>query len=337
LTRSTTDTDRKHERPRRRFIWLALAASVVLSGHAHAEAGPQERATAEALFQDGKRLLGAGKIGEACRKLEESQRLDARAGTLLALAVCHQKEGRIATAWVEFREALSLAKKAGRPDRVALAQKEITAIEPKLPRLAIVVPKEAALPGLTLKRDGEEFGQASWDTAIPVDPGDHAVEANAPDRKSWQVKLSIAEGEEKKVTVPVLEILSKPIVSASAPPRPPPAKPRTLAWVAGGIGVAAIGVGSYFGLRAMSKRGDSDDHCRGALCDPEGVEFNNQAKSAAVVSNVAFGVGLVAVGVATWLLLTGDSPSRAAASSTRIRVTAVTGPRDAAILINAPW
>ncbi|MBI5536945.1 MAG: hypothetical protein HY898_29765 [Deltaproteobacteria bacterium] len=337
MTRSTTDTDRKHQRPRRGLVWLVLLASVVWAAVAHAEAGPQERATAEALFQDGKRLMGIGKTAEACRKLEESQRLDPRAGTLLALAVCHQKEGRIATAWVEFREALALAKKAGRPDRVALAQKEISAIEPKLPRLAIVVPKESALPGLVLKRDGEEFGRPSWDTAVPVDPGEHDVVASAPDRKSWQVKVSIHEGEEKKVTVPVLELEAKPVASAPPPPPPPAKKPKTLAWVAGGIGVAALGVGTYFGLRAMSKRSSSDDHCHGALCDPQGVELNNQAKSAAVVSNVAFGVGLVGIGVATWLLLTGDSDRRAAGSAQRIHVTAVTGPREAAILIHAPW
>jgi hypothetical protein len=223
-----TGTDRSKRRLARALGWLLLMSWAGWTSVAHAESGPQERAAAEMLFQDAKRLMKTGKVPEACRKLEESQRLDPRAGTLLALAVCHKNEGKIATAWVEFREALSLAKKAGRMDRVSLAQKEIAAIEPKLPRLAIVVPAASLVPGLVLRRDGEELGPPLWDTAVPVDPGEHQVSASAPGRKAWEAKVTVAEGDEAKVSIPMLQELPKPVAPPPAPPPPAP-RPRTAA------------------------------------------------------------------------------------------------------------
>jgi uncharacterized membrane protein YdcZ (DUF606 family) len=90
-------------------------------------------------------------------------------------------------------------------------------------------------------------------------------------------------------------------------------------------------------VRAIAKRSSSDEHCRGSLCDPQGVELNEQAKSAATVSNVAFGVGVLGLGVATWLFLSGNSEPKPAASRAPLRVAAVPEKRGAAILVQAAW
>ena len=123
---------RSRRRRRARLGW-ALAAACWLAGSWAQSAGPQDRAAAESLFQAGKRMLAAGKVADACRKFEESQRLDPQGGTLLALGMCHEKEGKLATAWVEYREAGAAAKAANRPDRAAIANKAAAAIEPRLP------------------------------------------------------------------------------------------------------------------------------------------------------------------------------------------------------------
>lgn len=317
-----------------------MAVSVLLAvDAAHAKPGPQERAAAEALFREGKKLMAAGSVAEACRRFEESQRIDPQGGTLLAMALCHEKEGRVATAWVEYREAAETAKTAGRTDRVAIASKGAAALEPRLPRLSVTVPKASLQPGLTILRDGQELGQGAWDTAVPVDPGVHEVEASAPGRVSWKEKVEVAEGEEKKVSIPALQPEPTPASSGSAlPPEPPPKRSvPTGTWIAGGIGVAALGVGSLFGLRAISRRGESDEHCRGSLCDPTGVELNDEAKKAAVVSNVAFGVGAVGVGVAAYLFFTRGSGDARREARRPIRVVAVPGAREAAIVVDGTW
>jgi len=64
----------------------------------------QRAAAAEALFQEGRALLMAGKAEQACPKLEDSQRLDPATGTLMALALCHEQEGKLASAWAAFAD-----------------------------------------------------------------------------------------------------------------------------------------------------------------------------------------------------------------------------------------
>src|SRR6476661_10803784 len=84
-----------------------------------AEAQPRssDKTTAEALFGEGRRLMSAGRYAEACPKLEASLKLDSGVGTMLNLAECYEKNGQTASAWTEFREAVSAARDAGSKDR----------------------------------------------------------------------------------------------------------------------------------------------------------------------------------------------------------------------------
>ena len=56
--------------------------------------GPADEAGAERLFQEAKGLMAEGRVPEACSKLAEAKRLEVGGGIILALAVCHAKEGR---------------------------------------------------------------------------------------------------------------------------------------------------------------------------------------------------------------------------------------------------
>src|SRR5437764_5986851 len=79
------------------------------------------KATAEALFEDGKRLASAGEYAAACPKFAASQKLDPAVGTALNLADCYEKLGRTACAWAEFRSAEAGARSIGSKDREELA------------------------------------------------------------------------------------------------------------------------------------------------------------------------------------------------------------------------
>src|SRR3954467_9213570 len=99
----------------------ALGSALAWSATAHAQAS--QKATAEALFEEGRKLMAEGKAADACPKFADSEQLDASSSTLLNLASCYEKLGRTASAWATYREAASLASANGRAEHLTIAQK----------------------------------------------------------------------------------------------------------------------------------------------------------------------------------------------------------------------
>src|SRR5439155_3292101 len=123
-------------------------AVILRAGVLGAQEPTAEVALAEMLYREGRALVVEGKVREACPKFAESYRLDAATGTLLNLASCHEAEGKLASAWLEYSEALNLARRDRRDDRIRFAQEHLSAIEPKLSRLTVVVPPVVEAPDL---------------------------------------------------------------------------------------------------------------------------------------------------------------------------------------------
>src|SRR5262245_8861552 len=97
-----------------------------------AEAGSDtDRIAAETLFVEGRKLVEEGSVEAGCAKLAESQTLDPAVGTLVNLADCHERLGRLATAWREFREAAALAARKSDARREELAMSRAERIEPR--------------------------------------------------------------------------------------------------------------------------------------------------------------------------------------------------------------
>jgi hypothetical protein len=308
--------------------FLALAAALAWPGPARAQSD-QDKGLATALFDDAKVLLAAGKVGEACRKLEESRRLDPLPGTVLNLASCHEREGLTASAMAEFREARAMAERDHRADRVAFADEHMRALEPRLAMLLIVVSPEADRPDLTVKSDGVALARAAWGTRIPVNPGIHVVEAMAPGKVRRRIELTVkGDGDVETATVapledepvpppsPVVVAPPPPMAAAPPPPAPPPGVPpprtglssrRIVALASGSAGVVGVGLGTYFGLTAIKKHNDPNAACPSSGADCNGpIDLNNQAKFNADASTVSFAIGLAALAAGAYLWL-GDT------------------------------
>src|SRR5450432_3403221 len=83
-------------RPTRFFLALPIGlATMAAPSFARAD----DSAAAQALFDQGKKAMAALNYAEACPKLEESYRLQEALGTLLNLADCYQRQGKLASAW----------------------------------------------------------------------------------------------------------------------------------------------------------------------------------------------------------------------------------------------
>ncbi|HEY2407925.1 MAG TPA: hypothetical protein VGI10_18080 [Polyangiaceae bacterium] len=321
---------------KRALFTSLVVVSITVSLTALAEPSETDRSLAESLFEQGKSLLDAGNYAEACPKLEESERLDPGGGTLLNLALCHERQGKLASAWSDFKEALGAARRDGRADRADAAQEHIAALEPKLPKLAIVV--QAAVEGESISLDGAALGRAVWGSPVPVDPGTHHLSASAPGKKSWSGDVTLAVAEAKTTSIPELAAAPLPpaasastgspsalavsaqIPSSTAPaPSPEAHRGNAAAWILGGSGLVALGVGSVTGAMAISKRHKSSSECpTDTTCTDQGVTWNNQAKTLAWVSDVGIGVGVVAIAVSSYLLLShGSADEHGAQASTR--------------------
>ncbi|MEA2752202.1 MAG: hypothetical protein QOI41_6345 [Myxococcales bacterium] len=316
---------------------LAITGNVALVAEPVARAQGQS-ALAETLFQDAKKLMADGDFTTACPKLAESYRLDAGNGTRLALSLCYEGQGKTASAWALFTEVAAAARLENRSDREVIARAHVATLEPKLSRLVIDVPSSTAhVAGLEVKRDGIVTPEAVWGTAVPVDPGRHVVEASAPGKKRWESIVTVGPKTDKVTsTIPLLEdeaLVARPTPAAPTARIPglsssgnevgdePAAKTgggsgRAVGFVIGGFGVAALGVGAVFGVRAITKSSDAKSLCSTGPCtNPNAVSTNSDAKTAARVADVAIGAGLVALVVGAYLVL--SSPRSAPAQSTK--------------------
>ncbi len=302
---------------------LGAASTVSLTASAQPSAG--ERAMAETLFREGKRLLAEGKISEACEKLAASYKIDEAGGTLLNLADCHEREGRLTTAWTEFQEALAKARTAGREDRQQAASERIGKLEPRLSTIKVNVARGAQVGGFVVRLDGVAVASSLIGSSIPVDPGEHKLVASAPGKKPWEARIRIKEAEAMPVLVPELDaadvvLPAEPAepVEALPPPLPPPDSEPTKkggAWKTPlGItflaaGAASIGVGTFFGVRALGKGSDAKDQCPDKACSPAGLQSVSDGRSAATLADVTLiAGGAAAVTGIVFLALGGSGP-----------------------------
>lgn len=352
---ATTDIARTLRNP---LVWAAMIAAMTAAGGALADVSATDRVLARSLYEQGRELMTAGNYKEACPKFAESQRLDPAGGTLLNLAACHEKEGRTASAWSEFNDALAQARRDDRSDRQQVAQERINALTPILSRITIKLAAGAEVEGLVIKLDNVAVGRAVLGAAIPIDPGSHQIEASAPGKKPWSTKVDIgAQKDNKAVEIPPLE--AGPAAPAGAVPTAPPtgsvapppdatsappdtqdsgSSKRMAGYIVGGAGVVALGIGSYFGLRAFSKWDDSKSHCPNGACDAEAVSLKDDANSAAWVSNIGLGLGLAGVGVGAYLILTsGSSKEAQQPASAQVRLLPLVGSKSGGLGLQGTW
>ncbi len=311
---------------------LCLAVSVAAcTAQARAEepAG-NSRAAAEALFQEGVRLSERGRLEEACEKLEASEALDVAVGTLLRLADCRERTGRLASAWARFREAGSLAETQGMTDRARIAAVRSAALEPKLARLVLEVP--ATPPeGFTVTLETTPVPRGSWGSPLPLDAGTVAIEAAAPGHLPYRryVAIPSEEGARVRVVIPMLEpkraatpTARTVVVRSEAPP--PSNDGGYAARVVGAslaaTGAAGLATGGVLALIAKSRRGAARDACSAhpELCDSRGALLRRDAGRLAdyAVVSAAVGGGLLLTGLMVYLA----APSERAAKRVALAV-----------------
>jgi hypothetical protein len=276
-----------------------------------AHAAPRDPVKADALFREGQAALVAGDLVTACGKLADSWAIDPTLGTLLHLAFCHEKQGRLYAAWNEFARGAREAERTEQRERASFAATRRDEIGQSLPRARLVL--RAGERALALRVDGQPYEGNPEDETVVVPAGSHAI----------QIETVTHERRSKVVTFPEHAITlvrfdedgatREPMTSSPEKPPEEPAQKdesgtRTLGFVIGAAGIVTLGVGTYFGVATFSKKDEAAKGCDAGGCDPDAKRAGDLAHTYAALSTVLVAAGVVCAGAGLLLVLTSPPP-----------------------------
>jgi hypothetical protein len=292
-----------------------------------------ETAAARTLAVDGLKLAQAGKCDEAVSKLEHAEKLHHSAIVLSRLGECNVSLGKLVEGSEQLRKVLREPLPANPSPALSKAYEHAqSALEVAKPRIAALTVSlgKAAPPDLRLMVDGQAVPATLVDTELPADPGDHVIEASAPGYLKASARVSLSSADKKTVSLkldpdpnaPVVapQAADAPAASVNAPSAksapvaadmtiasPPPvhsSPSHAAAYVAWGMGVVGVGVGSAFGLIAMKDKHDIVARCGSDSCTADSSQSLNNAKRSGNISTIAFGVGGAGLVLGTVLYFT---------------------------------
>jgi tetratricopeptide (TPR) repeat protein len=302
------------------LVVCACLLSLPATSRAEAPDTPTHSARADALFEQGRSELAAGHLAEACPLLAESYALDPATGCLLALALCHEREGKLATALHSYREAAERSQREGRADRERAARDKLAAIEARVSSLTLDLSALQEQPASEVRVNGALLSATERSRALPLDGGDVEVEVSSPGQQPWRTRVTLAaSGDAHTLVVPALVALPQP------PPPPTAAAQRvhtsttaqpardtarasrrsptewagiTLLSLSGAAFVTSIG----FVLRANHQENANKIYCT-PECGPEAEaarEASQRARDGALISGM-LGLGVAVTGVVTYI------------------------------------
>jgi hypothetical protein len=290
-----------------RLIDLALAALVILASttRAFAEPAPDPKlAHADQLFAEGKALM-ASNLLQACDKFDQSLRENPAAiGTLLNVALCDEKLGRVASAVARFSEARDRAKEQNLVEHQRAAEDHIAALAPAVPHLVLTLTQ--ALPETKILIDDRVIAIDHL-ADVAVDPGERVLVVSAPARLPYRTTLVVARAEHKTIVIPAL---ARSITVTSSR--------RRIGQIGTIAGVLGVGVGIGIGVRANQLFGDqftsgmcTHDLQKGDQCTAMGQSNTEHALSLGDTGTVVGIVGgaIAVAGLVVWLTAPSSSSS----------------------------
>jgi hypothetical protein len=165
----------------------------------------------------------------------------------------------------------------------------------------------ADLVDVKVTLDGKPFADKLGGTQQPIDPGPHKLRFEYKNANPVEENVVVQERQKGRAIQAKFADVNAP-AAAAAPPIPgkPPEDeankpgPPIAAYVLGGVGIVSLGVGAYFGITGYSEFNDLKDRNCSPNCPKDETDAISQKF---LISDITLGVGVVAVGVAAYLLL----------------------------------
>lgn len=292
------------------FASVAIVFAMLAPSPAGAQAS--NKALAQATYDKARELIKAGKVDEACQAFGDSEKLDPALGTLVALAACHEKQGKTASAWAEYLEAGGM----GDSPAAKFARDRTDALAAQVPKLRTSLP--ADLPkDTTFSLDGSDLAISVVKLDLPVDPGHHTLTMTSSTKKGT-VNFDAQAGGVIEVKLNFDQPATAPSATPSATASTVPSATtssggggnKTPGLIIGGIGVGVLAAAGVFGVLTLVNDGKRQDqvnlynttHDSAAL--NSATNYRNSALTFQTVGFITGGVGIACLAVGAYFFLT---------------------------------
>ncbi len=268
--------------------------------------GQSQESRAAAADQEARAAFAEGEFKRAAERFEEANRLAPHAQLRYNAALAWQKAGANARAADGYEAALQ---QGGLDEqRAGKARTVLAALKQNLGYVKIPGPLGGTLSVAHLKR-------APIPTQFHLTPGTHELSVERADGSGASKTIQVRAGEVLNVEVEAGAATlgpTRPPTGRDTPPtKDTPEKPAaspsqaTWGWIALGSGVVLGGAAAYFGTQTLSA---SDDYEASNFTDADARDRGTRNR---LITNIALGGAVVAVGVGSYLLLTSGSSESA--------------------------
>jgi hypothetical protein len=266
---------------------------------------------------------------------------------------------------VDARAAFAVCARPVCPKQVS---KDCTAwldqVDQALPTVVVTVSDPAGrdLLDITVLLDGHPLATRVTGQSVPIDPGVHVFHFEAADGSRLDRSVLVREGVKNQAVAVVIgpapsrgttgaadgatgaigaagAATGGRDVTATSLGLDAPASGqvpwRTVGFVAGGVGIAGLGLGVAFGLKAMSDKNAAQCDATNA-CNPGPL---GDARGAAAIATAGFIAGGVLLGSGAALVLFAPAGRETSPSSrgARLRLAPAIGPQDTGLQLAGSW
>ncbi|WP_394844146.1 hypothetical protein LZC95_44720 [Pendulispora brunnea] len=302
-------------------------------------------ASARKLFAEGLKDEEKGNFAAALEKFRRVAKVRDTVPVRYRIATCLEGLGKLKEAMVAYQAAIDLGADGKDRDVVRAAKEHTGSLNERIPQVTLVFAADARAKS-QVAIDGQPVQPSELDKPIALDPGTHAITASTQGKTAFETQVTLAERARTTVLVPNVEPKEasngKSAIDVKAEPQNPPpdgaphpmmtsapesesnpGSGRKLAgWITAGAGAAFLVGAAVTLVMRESDISSLEDTCPDGRC-PRNVnkdELQSQRDSAqtkGTVAAVLAGVGVIGLGVGTYLLLSAPSSNRAPQASVR--------------------
>jgi tetratricopeptide (TPR) repeat protein len=281
-----------------------------------------QREAAREAYARGQALFAESKFAEAKAAFEQAYAAVPNPVVLLSIAESDVRLGNLEAALDAYQRYL--AAQPGAPDRAEVEQKVADVLATPATLLLSSEPAGAAIV-----LDGQNTGK-NTPAEIQVPRGDHAVELALVGYQKAAVPVTARIGARHELHVSLQPVAPAPVAPeplAATNVQDDPGSPTTALWITGVVGAAGLVTGTVLGFMVLAERSDFD-------AEPT-TESADRGERLALFTDVAFGVGAMALLTGAVIYLTADEGGEGATTeqdAARLQLTPLASPHGAGVM-----